>query len=72
MRQQLTSLSSQHIPGPALFLNTSYPRAASHTGQIDKSVFGYHVVWLQPSLLTTSFKHVAVGMHPIVPPLTLI
>lgn len=27
--QQLTNFSSQHIPGQAVFLNTSYPRAAS-------------------------------------------
>lgn len=36
---QLTSLPSQHIPGQALFLNTSSPRSVSHRGQVDKSLW---------------------------------
>lgn len=43
---QLTSLPSQHIPGQALFLDTSSPRSASHWGQVDKSLIEPHVVRL--------------------------
>lgn len=40
---------SQHIPGQALFLDTSSPRSASHRGQVDKSLFEPHVVYGLPS-----------------------
>lgn len=70
--QHLTNFSSQRIPGQAFFLSTSYPSAASHTGQSDESLRDRHVLWLRPSLLTTSFKHIVVGANPIVPPIALI
>lgn len=50
--QESTSLSSQHIPGPPLFLNTSYPRAASHTGQI-----GQVCLWLSCGLAAAFTLH---------------
>lgn len=79
MRRRSEAASSSRPASPP---NTFLDRLSSSTlpipvqpvtqVKLDKSVFDYHVVWLQPSLFTTSFKHVAVGMHPIVPPLTLI
>lgn len=39
VRPSCASLPSQHIPGQALFLDTSSPHSASHRGQVDKSPF---------------------------------